>query len=100
MLKAELTSSEQAKAQDQEQQWLVITTWEQLQTPNQNAVLTADYETGANSNPANSTSAQPTGQPASQIIVTRLIFRIVPASSLSAQPSSAPMRSGWFVIQL
>jgi beta-lactamase regulating signal transducer with metallopeptidase domain len=100
MLKAELPSPAPAQAQDQDQQWLVITTWEQVQTPNQDAGLTADYETGANSNATNAPSAQPAGQPAGRIIVTRLIFRIVPASSLSAQPSSAPMRSGWFVIQL
>ena len=35
MLKAELPSAQPAP--DEEQQWIVVTTWEQVQTPNQDA---------------------------------------------------------------
>jgi beta-lactamase regulating signal transducer with metallopeptidase domain len=93
MLKAELPNSQPAPAQEQ---WIVLTTWEQVQTPSLNTELMADYDSSANADAANETS----GQPASQITITRLIFRIIPASSLSTHPASVPIRSGWFVIQL
>jgi hypothetical protein len=61
--------------------------------------MTADYETGANANATNNPT-DTKAQPVSQIVITRLILRIIPANSLPTQPASAPMRSGWFVIQL
>jgi hypothetical protein len=113
LLKAEIPSKQSAPAQ--EEQWIVLTTWEQVQISNQNTGLAADYETGANPNATsnnatsnNATSNNATGnqntppspQPAGQIFVTRLILRIFPASALSTKPASVPVRSGWFVIQL
>ncbi|HEV2486024.1 MAG TPA: M56 family metallopeptidase [Terracidiphilus sp.] len=98
LLKAELSSSRAVPAQ--EQQWIVLTTWEQVQTSSLNAGLTADYDSSANADAANDTNAQRSDQPASQFTVTRLIFRIIPANSFSTHPASGPIRSGWFVIQL
>jgi beta-lactamase regulating signal transducer with metallopeptidase domain len=102
-LNAELPSSQPLP--DQEQQWIVLTTWEQVETTHQNAGLTADYETGANANASdvqskNAGTAQPGQQTASQITVTRLILRIFPANSLSTQPALVPTRDGWLVLQL
>jgi len=98
LLKAELPGSRTAPAQ--EQQWIVLTTWEQVQTSSQNSGLTADYDTSANPEATNNAGTQPAGQTANQTTVTRLILRFFPASSLSTHPASAPLRGGWFVIQL
>ena len=124
-LKAEMPSagSDSAKAQ----QWIVLTTWEQVQTGDANAGLIADYETGTS---AKTTAGDPSklagnesqlasngnqlagnqnkidknGQfgpmPAGQMTVTRLIFRFVPASSFPTQPAIVPMHNGWLVLQL
>jgi len=97
----------------------VVTTWEQIETSNQISGnqssasaqngLIADYETEAPADAqATSTAAdrtatggvQPKAQPANQITVTRLILRIYPAASPSAQPTFVPTRDGWFVLQL
>jgi hypothetical protein len=113
--KVEMPNSQTAPTE--QQQWVVITTWEQIQTPNQNTGptanrLIADYEIGAtedaptNSNPTNNTAAMANGtvhsqsQPANQITITRLILKIYPAASFSNQPTFVPMHNGWFVIQL
>jgi hypothetical protein len=160
LLKAEMSKSQTTPPE--QQQWVVLTTGEQIQTPdersgwassypthatkrsrmdgapssgarkddpgwvhlltylavasqaapNENAGLTADYETGAtaeattSSNAPNSTGTMGNGtvqskaQPANQITITRLIFRFFPASSSATQPAFVPMRAGWFVIQL
>jgi beta-lactamase regulating signal transducer with metallopeptidase domain len=120
MLKAKMPSSNIASAQ--QQQWVVVTTWEQTDSPNQNSSptangptangLTADYETGPSaeatttSNAANGAAASADGsvqskaQRTNQITITRLILKIYPAASLSTQPTLVPMRDGWFVIQL
>ena len=115
LLMAEMPSSQTAPAD--QQQWLVFTTWEQVQTPNKNSSptanrLIADYETGASAEPtttssaANSETTAPDGsvhsnpQTANQITVTRLILKIYPAASFSTQPTFLPMRDGWFVLQL
>jgi beta-lactamase regulating signal transducer with metallopeptidase domain len=72
----------------QAQGWVVLTTWEQVDSLNQ-------------SNPSNEEPAEnATAQPAGQLTVTRLIFRILPASSVSKSPAMLPVRSSWFVIQL
>ncbi len=74
------------------QQWIVLTTWQQVQTTGSYA-RQADYDTGENTQQLND-------QEAGQITVTRLILRILPARSTSAQPAAEPVRSDWFVIQL
>ena len=76
-----------------EQQWIVLTAWQQVQTTSSAARQIADYDTGE-------ITEQPSGQVSGQITVTRLIFKILPAGSTSAQPAAVPVRSDWFVIQL
>ena len=103
MLKAIIPSEGSKPARNHEQpsqQWIVLTTWEQVQSPNINAGLIADYETAAKQNASSNQNTQTQTQPAGQVFVTRLILRMFPASSLSAQPTSVPVQSGWFVIQL
>ena len=109
-LKAEMQSAQTPRAQDQ--QWFVVTTWEQVEIPNQNTGLKADYDTAAKENPSSDPNAAgmasasadgsvpQTVQPAGQIMVTRLILKIYPASSVSTQPTTLPIRGGWFVLQL
>jgi hypothetical protein len=68
----------------------------------------ADYETGAKvaSDPESKLAVNEMAgsQQAGQITVTRLILRIIPASSNASsetkQPSIVPTRNGWFVLQL
>lgn len=115
LLKADLQDSQTAKAQVQpiaEQRWIVLTTWEQVETSDQNTGLRADYETGANANAASDASAQTSApgtadknipsrpQPGNQITVTRLLLKIYPAGSVSTQPGASFIRGGWLVIQL
>jgi hypothetical protein len=85
LLKAEMPGAEQAP---QAQQWVVLTTWEQVTDTR----VTADYDTGAD--------AVTSAQPASRMIVTRMILRVFPASSFFTQPAVAHVRSGWLVMQL
>ncbi len=114
MLKAEGNSGRPALVH--EQQWIVVSAWEQVQPANVNDNLTADYVTSAGETSARDTSArdtsarptadtkdanaQPATQPVNRITVTQLILRIFPASSVYPQPGAAPMRDGWLVIQL
>jgi beta-lactamase regulating signal transducer with metallopeptidase domain len=124
MLKAEMQGQRPVAGQEQQgqqqQQWIVLTTWEQVQTSNQNAGnqnagyrnsgLTADYETDTNATTDGTTNGTANGTgsanvqhgrlPVNQITVTQFIFRIIPASTSSSQPAAVPWRDGWFVIQL
>lgn len=127
-LKAEMDGSHVAPMgrQYEEQEWVVLTAWEQVQTWSANSQVRADYDTSANAggemnsaansgttataNATRKTNAQPDGQPANRITVTRLIFRVMPAgavsnstsisNSKSAQPGVAAMSGGWLVFQL
>ena len=106
-LKAELPDVHSVPAQVE---WIVVATFEQVESTSQNAGLVADYETGASANAANGVDGKLAGnertvsQQQGQITVTRLILRIVPASSISnsesKQPAIVPTRNGWFVLQL
>jgi hypothetical protein len=95
-LKAELPSAtlqpEPAPEQHAEQQWLVLTTWEQVQTTEPEPPATE-----ASEQPAGEQPAPVSRQNSSQITVTRLILRIIPATSTSP---TMPLRSGWLVFQL
>jgi beta-lactamase regulating signal transducer with metallopeptidase domain len=108
-LKAEMPGAQSDPVQAQ--QWIVLTTWEQVQTPNQSSNLIADYEiadyesgASAKASAGDQTKIAKNGQSgtqlAGQMTVTRLILRIVPASSFPTQPAIVPMRNGWLVLQL
>ncbi len=109
---------------DSTQQVVVLTAWEQIETPASNTKAIADYDANSTAGPApgvadspspsaqtrDSASASPQSSadpgtpnaakaaPARRITVTRLIFRVVPANSKSSQPAAIPL--GWFVFQL
>ncbi len=98
MLKADLASP-QADAsanpdqgEDAGQGWIVLTTWEQVQTSDQPA---ASDE--ANAQPSNQDSVQDSGQTNARMTITRLIFRVIPANSKSA---AGQLHAGWLVFQL
>jgi beta-lactamase regulating signal transducer with metallopeptidase domain len=101
LLKAELPPAtlqpEPAPEQHAEQQWLVLTTWEQVQTTEPESAATEASEQPAGEQ-TTSVSRQSSGQQgSSQITVTRLILRIIPATSTSP---AMPLHSGWLVFQL
>ncbi|MFZ0745716.1 MAG: M56 family metallopeptidase [Terracidiphilus sp.] len=97
MLKAELPSSQQAPPQ---QEWIVLTTWEQVQTSNQ-AQVSSDCAAGQGVNQETTKAKeQPSAQATREITITRLIFRVIPVVSMSSQPASLPVRGGWLVLQL
>jgi beta-lactamase regulating signal transducer with metallopeptidase domain len=104
-------------------QWIVLTTWEQVQSWNSNE--TADYDIGAGADQA-APGVSSAGESANRITVTRLILSVYPASSVSrllpgkqaapasrpntstdskpnsvsAHTAALPLGSGWLVIQL
>jgi len=97
LLMAQIPDSSAAKPQEsQTQSWVVLTTWEEVDFANvgesQNPPAADATQSQASGQPADQAAAKPT----SQVTVTRLIFRVIPASSVSTQPT----RSGWLVIQL
>ncbi len=109
-----------AQASALPQQWIVLTTWEQVEVPAAGAGTTADF--GADS--AAAALAQPGKSNARQITVTQLILRVYPANAVPARGAKAqaaganstrpnpvfnsvlhrqavvPLSSGWLVIRL
>ena len=81
----------------EEQQWIVLTSWEEEQAPNAATGQVADYNTATGSDSTRSAQLQ---NGTSRLTVTRLILKVLPPSSNSQQPSMVPLRDGWFVIQL
>lgn len=85
------------------QQWVVLTQWEQVQTTSRSGPLTPDYDAVQSGDSATNGDAKApvsTDQVTNRVTITRLILRVIPASSLSAQPAMEQVRSGWFVFQL
>jgi beta-lactamase regulating signal transducer with metallopeptidase domain len=99
-----------------ESQWVVLTTWEQVETMYASSGAIADYDTviPTEGSPGFVTPSRiPFGQmPGGQITVTQLIFRVLPANAnfgtaakqaarpSTSQPGVATFRDGWLVIQL
>ncbi|HEX4321412.1 MAG TPA: M56 family metallopeptidase [Acidobacteriaceae bacterium] len=96
-----------------EQSWIVLTTWEEVSSPAQAAVSSTDstdtsepatanqpVNKGVHAVPAVQALDKTTVQSSHQLKVTRVIFRVVPASSVSNSPTAVPVRGGWWVIQL
>ena len=83
-----------------QQQWLVVTTWEQVQA-RRASPLSADYDSGDGTLQSGADTTGETGSTVTtQFTVTQLILKILPASSAPAQPVAMPLRNGWFVLQL
>jgi beta-lactamase regulating signal transducer with metallopeptidase domain len=112
---------ETAQGSAMPQQWIVLTTWEQVQTPAAGSGAAADFS--ANADPDAGAPAQPGNTGTRQIAVTQWILRVYPASAISAPNPNAhagrnsarpntnfdsvlhrqavlPLASGWLVIQL
>jgi len=84
-------------APEQEQQgWLVLTTWEEVSSSDQETAQADITDQPAVTDQASPASDRRT----TQMRVTQLVFRVVPASSVSTSPTAIPIRSSWFVIQL
>lgn len=98
MLKADLAppqadaSANPDQGEDAGQGWIVLTTWEQVQTTDQ---PTATDE--ASAQPGKQNSGQDSGQTNARMTITRLIFRVIPANSKSA---TGQLHAGWLVFQL
>jgi hypothetical protein len=116
-LKAEIPSSAPAITPGQPQQsWIVLTTWEEIETiyktPNENTTETAANDSGNAQSPVEAANReQDQAQPTGKLTVTRLVFRILPAGSAPASSIPAgsiiplpaalvPVRNGWLVVQL
>jgi beta-lactamase regulating signal transducer with metallopeptidase domain len=91
LLKAKATGDASVPTQEP-QSWIVLTTWEEIDTPGLGAVQTDQA--------AGQAAEKLPAQPSSQVKVTQLIFRVVPATSKSHTPTAVPVRGGWLVIQL
>jgi beta-lactamase regulating signal transducer with metallopeptidase domain len=97
LLKTQGTEQASVAAQEpQEQSWIVLTTWEEVATPNQGAVQS---DTAADQPGAHATDSV-REKPAEQLKVTQLVFKVIPANSKSQSPLAVPIRGGWLVIQL
>ncbi len=92
-----------------EEHWVVLTRWEQVQTTNRGGSLTSDYDAGPAGDAVqaadalkdgNARESAQKGRVVDQVTITQLILKVIPSSSISTQPATAPLRNGWFVFQL
>jgi hypothetical protein len=102
-------------------EYVVFTAWEEVRTSPRNAGMVSDYDASANAQPQsgdseNQAAKQTEARPATQIIVTRMIFAVYrvdagtsdpasgtkPADAGDSGQTSAPQQpqSGWLVLQL
>jgi beta-lactamase regulating signal transducer with metallopeptidase domain len=96
MVEAKLTNlRSKPAAEQQEQQWIVFTSFEQVGTSDGTV---ADYDTAQSL--GSTTNSQPLNRQTSRVTITRLILRVLPTTSNSPQQGAAPLRDGWLVIQL
>lgn len=107
--------SSELKSENGERHYLVLTTWELVESSGPVSQQSADYDAGpseslvasndeGHANEAGKTSGRgtrpTTNQVTRQFTITRLILRIIPANSVSTQPATGSASRGWFVIQL
>jgi hypothetical protein len=124
LLKAETPNADSGI--ERQREYVVLTAWEVVRTSPRSAEIVSDYDASANAQPQsgdseNQAAKQTEARPATQIIVTRMIFAVYrgdagtngnrPASPAtgakpahaedSGQPSAPlPPQSGWLVLQL
>ncbi|WP_263354425.1 M56 family metallopeptidase [Acidicapsa acidisoli] len=100
LLKAQIPDSATSEPQkSQQQSWVVLTTWEEVDFANASEAPSIGTDGPQPDNTAGQPGNQANVKPTSQVTVTRLIFRVIPATSLT--PAAAmPVRGGWLVIQL
>ena len=96
LLKAEVPATNPAP----EQSWIVFTTWEEVAVSNNPQTAAANSpESFATANQAATPATDRALQP-SQIRVTRMVFRVIPAGFVSSSPTAIRTRDGWLVIQM
>jgi beta-lactamase regulating signal transducer with metallopeptidase domain len=100
LLKAQIPDSATSEPQkSQQQSWVVLTTWEEVDFANASEAPNSSTDGPRSDNTAGQPGNQAKVKPTSQVTVTRLVFRVIPATSLT--PAAAmPVRGGWLVIQL
>jgi BlaR1 peptidase M56 len=81
----------------EEQQWIVLTSWEEDLTSNAENRQIADYNTATDSGSTKNPQLQ---NETKRFTVTRLVLKVLPPGSNSPQPHVVSLRDGWFVIQL
>ncbi len=108
MAKAEKPAPKNAR----EQQWVVLTAWEQVETTGNSTGLHADYDDAEAAAGSADAVISPDQHTTNRIAVTQLIFRVMPANAGShsatkpaaspstIQPGLAFFHDGWLVIQL
>ena len=100
LLKAEVP----ATTQTPESGWVVFTTWEEVAVANTpQAPAASPTQIPATTLPDQSIA--PAGTPdqtqqPTQIRVTRMVFRVIPAGFVSSSPTAIRTRDGWLVIQM
>jgi len=95
----------------EEQQWVVLAAWEEVQKVSRLSGAVADYDADPANDAAAPTDSQKNGKTSSEAskapnqasnryTVVQLILRVVPANPNSNSNQPATFRDGWFVIQL
>ncbi len=87
-----------APAVNEQQSWILLTTWEQIDTTSAGSQRSADYETPRSTSHAFNGETNTPNSTTAQWRVTQLVLRVLPSRS-SSNPI-AYVRSDWFAIQL
>ena len=89
------------------QSWIVLTTWEQTDMPGEATEQTAQSDTASADRSADAlANSANTAHSASQVTVTRLVFRVTQAqvehgnAPPPPQPTIVPVRGGWLIFRL
>lgn len=82
------------------QEWIVFTTWQQLQDESLHATSAPSRNLASVDHTDKVLDAGPAHRFTTRFTVMRVIFRTVPAPSAPAHPAIVPMREGWLVFQL
>jgi beta-lactamase regulating signal transducer with metallopeptidase domain len=103
MLKAKIPDSVPQSAQTPA--WIVLTTWEQVEQPAEDSVQADNQATGRELNPelkpdTDQPVSHQSGRVFGKVTITRMIFRVLPASFVSSSPAAVSTRTGWFLFQL
>lgn len=100
LLKAEVPATTPAP----ESGWVVFTTWEEVAVTDNPLVPAANPGESPVTAPADQAKApaatQDQPQQPSQIRVTRMVFRVIPAGFVPSSPTAIRTRDGWLVIQM
>lgn len=93
-------SQPQAAAQQPREEWIVFTAWEQVSTESPRTDEPAAGASASADHADKVLDAGPVHPVTTQFVVTRVLLRVVPASSVPANAAAIPMRGGWLVLQL